>query len=251
MKGMLQSLQLWIFPLDLLSSLPQLLPHILQFIFESDSDLLDLSVYVALSLGFEMLTHILQLLAFWPFQTSASHSPLVYLSLQLLTSSPLQCILFLKAHVYLAVFDLVLLELLVELLTKNLHLVRFLHHSLFLQFVHVASLAQLPNLHLITLIVVSLPLPIFLFHSQQLNLSRQPFNFDTLEDDNKVELGRKILLSVPWQIRYPWSECSYVYLRSSLFYGSEICVLMKDGRLVKIDEYVRELSSWTMLFSII
>ena len=184
------------FELPLLPGLPQLRSHIHQLILIFYSNLLDLPVYHRFPLSLELQPHLVQLLRFRSLQTGEPVPPFLNLRLQLLTSLLFKPILLLQPQISLAVFRLILLKLSVKLLAKDLHFLMLILHTLLLQFVHMTSLGQLPDLHLIALVVMQLPLPIFSLDSQHLNLPRQPFNLNSLEHNHKIDFGREILLLV-------------------------------------------------------
>jgi len=78
-------------------------------------------------------------------------------------------------------------------------------------------LSKLSDLNLIVLGVEKLPFCLFKFDSQQLDLSRQSLNFDSLKDNNETDVISKIGFFVIGEILNARSTCigSY-FLRSSL-----------------------------------
>ena len=115
--------------------------------------------------------------------------PFIDLRLQLFASLPFKRVLLLQSGINFAVLDLVLLELPVQLLAKDLDFLRFFTHAFFLKLQHVAPLSKLPNLHLIALIVMHLAFIVLGPYPPHLDLPGKAFYLNALEDYNKIELG--------------------------------------------------------------
>lgn len=196
----LQSVYFGHTPVVFLPRLPEFCDHGLQFVLVLDGEFLDLTVDVALPLGLELHPHFLEFLGLRLLQTGEPVSPLIEFPLQLLAPGLLETVFLLESGIDLAVFEFVLLELAVQLLAEDLHALSFLVHALLLHLEHVASFGQLTDLHLVTLKVVPLALPVLGTHPEDLDLLGQSFDFNALEDHHEVEFGGEVFLAIAREV---------------------------------------------------
>lgn len=200
-----QIVDLPIAALDNLSAFSNLVLQTRPLILEPYSNLPDLSVNHALPLRFHHITKLLQLFCFAFVQGRVPVPPFFDLQGQF-------GVLLFLGFVFLFQGVIVLLEthfqglvFVVEGLANFTQLVDLIPILLAFSLQSKALLSELPNLHLIILIIKKLPLIFLNPNPQHLNLIRQPLNLNRLEHNNKLQILPKISLLIVRQVLNPRS----------------------------------------------